>query len=350
MYKKDDYILFMTNEPQVHFNEMFGYNDLTVDDFEKTEHIGFIKTVIDEETYLVVIVRPILGFRCIVNKGDILRSVCVDELSDEEKNHREDKEFLAPNVFLRNSAPEGKTLDEKCVNCAKEAVANLFPEEEIAWARRSWSSYMKQDMLSSIERAYEGQDIKLEKVDYFKNLLHSMRFKEYFFVNLDVYETPDKTSMLCFLKVICCKVIITKHLIKMNLRLICQECNIPIFLIHINLYFLLTSTLIIFPRIFIVWILRSKMLVAHMNFIPKVIQLKNILGRISQVTTENSHSMTNIDFRIFSERCVVCPGIIIVTVAAVKNHIPSPIITTGKLKEGRRRYSISCEKIISGYH
>lgn len=198
MYKKDDYILFMTNEPQLHFNEMFGYNDLTVDDFEKTEHIGFIKTVIDEETYLVVIVRPILGFRCIVNKRDILRSVSVDELSDEEKNHREDKEFLAPNVFLRNSAPEGKTLDEKCVNCAKEAVANLFPEEEIAWARRSWSSYMKQDMLSSIERAYEGQDIKLEKVDYFKDLLKSMRFKEYYYVNLDVYETPDKTSMLCY--------------------------------------------------------------------------------------------------------------------------------------------------------
>ena len=188
MYKKDGYIAFLTNEPQVHFNEMFGYNDLTVDDFEKTEHIGFIKTVIDEETYLVVIVRPILGFRCIVNKGDILRSVSVDELSDEEKNHREDKEFLAPNVFLRNSEPEGKTLDEKCVNCAKEAVANLFPEEEIAWARRSWSSYQKSDMLSSIEGAYEGQDIKQEKVDYFKNLLQSMRFKEYYFVNLDVYQ------------------------------------------------------------------------------------------------------------------------------------------------------------------
>ena len=53
-------------------------------------------------------------------------------------------------------------------------------------------------MLSSIEGAYEGQDIKQEKVDYFKNLLQSMRFKEYYFVNLDVYETPDKTSMLCY--------------------------------------------------------------------------------------------------------------------------------------------------------
>ena len=84
------------------------------------------------------------------------------------------------------------------MNCAIEAMAHLFPEEDIAWAHRSWSSYLKSDMLDSIERAYEGKDIKQEKVDYFKDLLKSMRFKEYYYVNLDVYETPDKTSMLCY--------------------------------------------------------------------------------------------------------------------------------------------------------
>lgn len=198
MYKKDCYIAFMTNEPQVHFNEMFGYNDLTADDFEKSEHIGFIKSVIDEENYLVVIVRPILGFRCVVNEGDILRSFDVDELTDEERGYQEVPEFMAPNVYLRHSAPDGETLDEKCVNCAIEAMAHLFPEEDIAWAHRSWSSYLKSDMLSSIERAYDGQNIKQEKVDYFKDLLQAMRFKEYYFVNLDVYETQDKTSMLCY--------------------------------------------------------------------------------------------------------------------------------------------------------
>ena len=194
MYKKDDYILFMTNEPQVHFNEMFGYNDLTADDFEKTEHTGFIKSVIDEENYLVVIVRPILGFRCVVNEGDILRSFDVDELTDEERGYQEVPEFMAPNVYLRHSAPDGETLDEKCVNCAIEAMAHLFPEEDIAWAHRSWSSYLKSDMLSSIERAYDGQNIKQEKVDYFKDLLQAMRFKEYYFVNLDVctLETVDR--------------------------------------------------------------------------------------------------------------------------------------------------------------
>ena len=46
------------------------------------------------------------------------------------------------------------------------------------------------------------------------------------------------------------------------------------------------------------------------------VELKDILSRISQVTTENSHRMTNIDFRIFSKRSIVSPCIIIVTVAA----------------------------------
>jgi len=158
MYKKDNYVAFMTNEPQVHFNEMFGHNDLTEDEFEKTEHIGFVKTVIDEKNYLVVIVRPILGFRCVINEDDIIRSVDASELTDEERSHREVPEFMIPNVYLRHSAPEGDTIDEKCVNCAKEAMANLFPEEDIAWAYRSWSYY----------------------------------------VSLDVYETPEKTSMLCY--------------------------------------------------------------------------------------------------------------------------------------------------------
>ena len=29
MYKRNDYIAFMTKKPEVHLNEMFGHNDLT---------------------------------------------------------------------------------------------------------------------------------------------------------------------------------------------------------------------------------------------------------------------------------------------------------------------------------
>lgn len=62
MYKKGNYIAFMTKQPEVHLNVMFGYNDLTEADFEKTEHIGFILSVIDDKTYLVMTVRPWKGF------------------------------------------------------------------------------------------------------------------------------------------------------------------------------------------------------------------------------------------------------------------------------------------------
>jgi hypothetical protein len=72
MYKKGNYIAFMTKQPEVHLNVMFGYNDLTEDDFEKTEYVGFILSVIDDKTYLVMTVWPLEGFRCIVNDADIL--------------------------------------------------------------------------------------------------------------------------------------------------------------------------------------------------------------------------------------------------------------------------------------
>ena len=51
--KKGQFVAFLTNQPAAHLNEMFGYNDLGPDDFEKAEEIGVIKTVIDDCTYLV---------------------------------------------------------------------------------------------------------------------------------------------------------------------------------------------------------------------------------------------------------------------------------------------------------
>ena len=51
MYKKDDYMAFMTKKPHAHLNEMFGHNDLTEDDFEKEEYKGSIVSVIDESHY-----------------------------------------------------------------------------------------------------------------------------------------------------------------------------------------------------------------------------------------------------------------------------------------------------------
>ena len=52
MYKKGSYIAFMTKQPEVHLNEMFGYNNLTEKDFKESEHIGFIMSVLDDNIYM----------------------------------------------------------------------------------------------------------------------------------------------------------------------------------------------------------------------------------------------------------------------------------------------------------
>ena len=77
--KKGQFVAFLTNQPAAHLNEMFGYNDLGPDDFEKAEEIGVIKTVIDDCTYLV----NTGGFICVVDTKDILRVVPIEDVPQE---------------------------------------------------------------------------------------------------------------------------------------------------------------------------------------------------------------------------------------------------------------------------
>ena len=104
IYKKGDYVAFLSNKPIAHLNEMFGYNDLTEDDFEKTEHIGFIKSVIGNgEAFLLFTVRPVEGFRCTAKKENILRAVDISELTEQERNRRERDVFTPPIVSLKST-------------------------------------------------------------------------------------------------------------------------------------------------------------------------------------------------------------------------------------------------------
>ena len=106
---------------------MFGYNDLDHDDFEKTEEIGLIKTVIDDSTYLI----NAGGFYCVVDSKDILRFIPIEDVSQEELEVEEPVYYLAPNVYSCQEAPSGKTVPKKCKNAAREAMNQLFPQDEI---------------------------------------------------------------------------------------------------------------------------------------------------------------------------------------------------------------------------
>ena len=201
MYKKGNYIAFMTKQPEVHLNVMFGYNDLTETDFEKTEHIGFILSVIDDKTYLVMTVRPMEGFRCIVDNADILHSVNENELTKKELAYEEMIEFTAPNVYHSHTGVQGDTLEEKCINCAKEAMENLFPNEEIPCFEFCESDFLKADLLNGLQGLFDlfnikSRDKELEEAcTKFEEILQNKHFKEYYTLRVGVYENTEKKSI-----------------------------------------------------------------------------------------------------------------------------------------------------------
>ena len=201
MYMKGNYIAFMTKQPEVHLNVMFGYNDLTEADFEKTEHIGFILSVIDDKTYLVMTVRPMEGFRCIVDNADILHSVNENELTKKELAYEEMIEFTAPNVYHSHTGVQGDTLEEKCINCAKEAMENFFPNEEIPCFEFCESDFLKADLLNGLQGLFDlfnikSRDKELEEAcTKFEEILQNKHFKEYYTLRVGVYENTEKKSI-----------------------------------------------------------------------------------------------------------------------------------------------------------
>ena len=201
MYKKGNYVAFMTKQPEVHLNEMFGYNDLTEADFEKTEYIGFILSVIDDMTYLVMTVRPLEGFRCIVDNADILHSVNENELTKKELACEEIIEFIASNVYHPQTAVQGEALEEKCINCVKEAMGNLFPKDEIACFESCESDFLKADLMNGLRGLFDlfkikGRDKELEEAcTKFEGILQNKHFKEYYTVRVGVYEDTEKKSI-----------------------------------------------------------------------------------------------------------------------------------------------------------
>ena len=128
-YKKGDYIAIITNEPMVHFIEMFG-DGLDTDDVEEQKYIARIKNVIDAGNYFVYI--PSAGYRCIINSSEILRKVSEEELTDDDKDDEIDNFFsITPRFVYINEDKDipGENNKEKCESLARKAMSELFPED-----------------------------------------------------------------------------------------------------------------------------------------------------------------------------------------------------------------------------
>ena len=63
-YKKGEYIAVMTNQPSIHFLEMFGHG-----------LSGKIMNVIDDENYQILIVHPTPVYRCVIHVSEILGEI-----------------------------------------------------------------------------------------------------------------------------------------------------------------------------------------------------------------------------------------------------------------------------------
>ena len=200
--KKGQFVAFLTNQPAAHLNEMFGYNDLGPDDFEKAEEIGVIKTVIDDCTYLV----NTGGFICVVDTKDILRVVPIEDVPQEELEVEEPDYYQAPNVYFCQGVPSGNTSSEKCENAAREAMKQLFPEDDIKSVEFITDEFKKSDlrelvngflaMVTTEELKEEAKKATAE----FEEVLQAKKFKEYYTSRINVYEKEDeeKNTVRCY--------------------------------------------------------------------------------------------------------------------------------------------------------
>ncbi len=193
MYKKEDYILVKTNQPDVHFSWMWN-SGLKNEDIAPSEYVAKIRSVIgDGEAYLIFI--PSIGFRCVVDVSEVLRRVSEKELSDDDKEE-DDIVFIAPNVYTIAGDVLGESVEEKCQHIAKMAMKELFPEDKIVSVELCRSDYLKSDLLETIDRIIkrkcDNNKTIQEKRNFFKEMLEHLRFKEYYDVRIGIEDEREE--------------------------------------------------------------------------------------------------------------------------------------------------------------
>ena len=199
--KKGDYLVIRTNEPIIGFIERFGYG-MEVDDVEPEDYVARVQQIIDSNNFLVYIAS--VGYRCIVSSSEVVGFASEEQLTDEDK--KEEKSlfsFLAEPQFEYTNDEEvpGNSIAEKCDYLAKKAMAALFPDSKIVRSYFNESDYIKADLLARVdtfvkEELFDDKNFfesLKKKRDYFKDMLHHLRFKEYYTVTIGVQDEDDES-------------------------------------------------------------------------------------------------------------------------------------------------------------
>lgn len=203
-YRKGDYVEYMTRQPEVHVEEMFGYGQVPPEEINEERHIGRIKSVIGAgEAYLIISLQPIEGFFCVENSDKILRRLSDSEVTEDMINYQDSAAYMAPNVYLNEESMNG-SIPEECKKIARKAMASLFPEEDIVNVKISNSFFRKEDIISNLEKLMTSYvkdgSMSYDKLQDMKNdiikEIRQKRFKEYYQVDVDIKLTEDDDPML----------------------------------------------------------------------------------------------------------------------------------------------------------
>ena len=197
-FKYKDIVAFTSNQPNVHIQEMFGHEPFDPNDIQAEEYIGWIKTVISENEYLIATISPLADFVCLANSGDIIRKVEEDELTEDQRKGIHEF-YMAPNVYMNtgDDKEEDFSTEERCCHIARKAMGALFPNDTIEEVSFTESDYIKEDLINSLYWCLENNTIDAseerkrelrEQADKLASLFRTLRFKEYYCVEIGVME------------------------------------------------------------------------------------------------------------------------------------------------------------------
>ena len=191
--KINDYIEFPCNLSEERKREICEIEEVSIDDVNTL--VGRVATVINNNSYLVITARPCAGYKIIVENSQIIRKLSVDEVSDEDDLSSFDVDSAGLKIFTCDDEPKGETIREKCRDLVNRAIESLFPEEIIESVCPIWSDFLKTDFLKSVDHCIERHS---DKHDYtklaelkkkrtrFVEMLHHMRFREYYSLIVDL--------------------------------------------------------------------------------------------------------------------------------------------------------------------
>ena len=202
VYKKNDIIKIITNQPRVHLMEMFGHCKFNPDEIEPKEYIARVKSVIaDGKTYVVAVISDWGGHICILNPDDIIGQLQESELTEaQRKKYHERCHLDAPNVYDNDPSwlATSMSVDEKCEAVARKAVSELFPGAIIRGVEKDrgffLANYIKDldDCLETTKGKSKKKLAKLkEKRDKLESWFRKARFKEYYAVTVGVEQTKS---------------------------------------------------------------------------------------------------------------------------------------------------------------